>query len=296
MSLLPRSLRARARTFVLACAAMLCAGCSLVNLGYNHVDTVALYMARDYLSLDAAQYAEAKARISVLHDWHRREEMPAYVALLRTASARLSQGLTLEDTRWAVAQARAHYRAASARAAREAAPVLATLELPQIAHLEHKLAENNEKYAREYLPADPAKRHRAQLTRMREGLEDWFGSLNREQVARVERFVTEQGRFSQSRFDDRRHRQLESVALIKRHRRAEELAPRLALLFSNPEAGRSEEFIRDSRLWDEAMAQLLVDLDRSLSAQQRARALERLAKFAREFGELAARPPRPASS
>lgn len=296
MRLIPQSLRTRARILVLAGAALLCAGCSLVNLGYNHADTVALYMARDYLSLDAPQYAEAKARVAVLHDWHRREEMPAYVALLRAASSRLSQGLTIDDTRWAVAQARAHYRTASARAAREAAPVLAMLELPQIAHLEHKIAENNEKYAKEYLPADPAKRHRAQVTRLREGLEDWFGALSREQVLRLERFVTENGRFNQSRFEDRRRWQQESVSLIKRHRRADELAPRLAQLFSNPEAGRTEEFSRESRRWDEAMAQLLVDLDRTLSAQQRSRALERLAKFAREFGELAAKAPRPPSS
>ncbi len=283
---------------LLGCAAVFSAGCSLVNVGYNYADTVALYMARDYLSLDAAQYTEAKARIAALHDWHRREEMPAYATLLRGASARLAKGLTIEDTRWAVAQARAHYRTASARAAREAAPVLATLELPQIAHLEHKLAENNEKYAKEYLSADLAKRQRAQVKRLREGLEEWFGALSRDQASRLERFVAENGRFSQARFDDRRRWQIESIALIKRHRRADELAPRLALMFSQPETARTDEFNRESRQWDEAMAQLLFDLDRTLSPQQRSRALERLAKYAKEFGDLADRAPRaaPASS
>ena len=84
--------------------------------------------------------------------------LAALAALSLAGPPALAKGLTIDDTRWAVAQGRAHYRTASARAAREAAPVLATLELPQIAHLEHKLAENNEKYAKEYLPADLAKR------------------------------------------------------------------------------------------------------------------------------------------
>ena len=54
-----------------------------------------------------------------------------------------------------------------------------------------------------------------------------------------------------------------------------------------PELRRSEEFIREDRRWDEDLARLIVDLDRSLSAEQRARVVQRLAGYAEDFAALA---------
>ncbi len=58
-------------------------------------------------------------------------------------------------------------------------------------------------------------------------------------------------------------------------------------MFTRPEARRSEEFLREDRRWDEDFAQLVVDLDRSLSPAQRARVVRRLSDYAEDCAVLA---------
>ncbi len=58
-------------------------------------------------------------------------------------------------------------------------------------------------------------------------------------------------------------------------------------MFTRPEARRSEEFLREDRRWDGDFAQLIADLDRSLSPAQRARVVRRLSGYAEDCAVLA---------
>ena len=54
-------------------------GCSMVTLGYGHLDTFTLYLVRDYIQPEpGAQYNEARSAVQRLHQWHRQRELPAY--------------------------------------------------------------------------------------------------------------------------------------------------------------------------------------------------------------------------
>ena len=273
----------------LAVCASFLAACSMTRLGYDYADTVVRYMASNYLDLDAVQSEDLKPRLVRLHHWHRVNELPAYAALLRSASQRAAKGITAEDVAWGLGNVRARYRRFAAQAVEDAAPVLATLGLAQLTALEHKFAENNEKFAKQFLSQDDKKRRRAQTKRMLERFRDFAGDLTLEQEARIERFALAHERHVALRFEDRQRWQRDVVALLRQQRAPQELGRRLAGMFNEPELRRSDEFIREDKRWDEDLGQLIVDLDRSLSFEQRARVVRRLSDYAEDFSVLAGR-------
>jgi len=277
------------RFFLLAICALVLAACSATRVAYDNADTMLRFMASSYLDLDAAQSDDLTPRIVRFHQWHRSNELPVYAALLRSASQRAAEGITAEDVTWGLTNVRLRYRRFAAKAAEDAAPVLATLASAQLAALERKFSENNEKYAKEFLPSDDKERRRRQLKRMLERFRDFAGELTPDQEARIERFALDHERHVALRFEDRQRWQRDFVAALRRERKPEELGRHLAGMFERPELRRSEEFIREDKRWDEDLGRLIVDLDRSLSPKQRAQVVRRLSDYAEDFAVLAGR-------
>lgn len=263
--------------------------CSATRLAYDNADTVLRFMASSYLDLDAAQSDDLTPRIVRFHQWHRSSELPAYAALLRSAGERAARGITAEDVAWGLANVRLRYRGFAAKAAEDAAPVLATLAPAQLAALERKLAEDNAKFAKKFLSSDDKDRRPAQLKRMLERFRDFAGELTPEQEARIERFALDHERHVALRFEDRQRWQRDLVAALKEQRESQALGRSLAEMFTRPELRRSEEFVREDKRWDEDLGQLIVDLDRSLSPKQRAQVVRRLSDYAEDFAVLAGR-------
>ena len=282
-------MRKTALGLLLAIGALGLAACSATRVAYDNADTMLRFMASSYVDLDAAQSDDLARRVARFHQWHRANELPVYAALLRSASQRAAEGITAEDVAWGVANVRLRYRRFAAKAAEDAAPVLATLAPPQLAALEHKFAENNGKYTKEFLSSNDNERRRRQLKRMLERFRDFAGELTPDQEARIGRFALARERHVALRFADRQRWQRDFVAALRRERRPEELARRLAEMFEKPELRRSEEFIREDARWEEDLGRLIVDLDRSLSPKQRAHVVRRLSDYAEDFAVLAGR-------
>jgi uncharacterized protein DUF6279 len=278
----------RSFAWIAVAVALLVAGCSgMTRLAYNNADVWLRKVANDYFDLDDAQADDLKVRLRRFHAWHRANELPQYVAFLRTAERRFTKGLTPEDVAWGLSTARARFRALAAKAAEEAAPMLSGLSQEQITVLERKLAENNVKYVRDNLPADERRRMRVQTRRMVDSLRQWTGDLTRDQEARVERFVRAHDRFVQMRFDDRVRGQREAVALLRKRLPAKELAPRLVQHFTEPDARRSDEYRREEKRWEIDFGRLLAELSGTLSAEQRAHVVNSVERYADDFAILA---------
>jgi hypothetical protein len=256
-------------------------------MAYNNADTALRFMASSYLELDPAQAEDMSERIARFHQWHRRSEVPAYADLMRSASERAARGITADDVAWGLDNVRSRYRKFAAKAAEDAAPVLATLNSEQISALERKFADNNGKFEKDFLQADDAKRRRAQTKRMLERFRDFTGDLSVDQEARIDLFVLTYENHVAVRYEDRRQWQRQFVAAIKTLHGSPALGPGLADLFNHPEKRRTEAFIREDRAWDGGLAQLIVELDGSLSPEQRAHVVRRLSEYASDFAALA---------
>jgi hypothetical protein len=276
------------RILLAAAAAALLGGCgTAMRVAYNNGDIALRYMAHEYFDLHGEQSDHLKVQLVRFHAWHRREELPQYAALFASAAERLNRGLTREDVFWAIAAVRARYHVTVEQGAEEFAPVAATFRPDNLEALERKLADNNEKFTKEFLTGDSTKQQRARAKRLAGWFEDWLGSLTPEQEAIILRFAEAQPRLNQIRLDDRRRRQQEFVALLREHRKSPDLAVRMREYLVHWERDRGAEHRRMAREWEDRLATLVVDIDRTLTPKQRGHAVRRFEFFAEEARVLA---------
>ena len=275
------------RLLVLA-AALVLAGCgSVMRVVYNNSDFALRVMANEYFDTQGDQSEVLKAQLARFHEWHRREELPAYARLFQGAADRAARGLTAEDVTWAIVSVRERYRLVVAQAAEDGAPVVATLTAENYAALDRKFTEVNAKFTKDYLAGDQVKRNRARAKWFEERFEYFIGDLTEAQVALIQRFVQTQPRMNEVRLADRKRRQQEFVALIRQYQRSPELAERMRDFFVHWERDRGAEHAKLAREWEGRLGQLVVEMDRTLTPEQRAKLVGRFESLAEDCRVLA---------
>jgi hypothetical protein len=276
----------------LAFAAAL-SGCSAMRLAYENADTFVRWRATSYLDLHGEAMDELDARIDAFHAWHRAEALPQYAGLAAEAAARIERGLSPEDIVWGYDSFMAQVRESLREAAERIAPLLDRLSPEQVRHMEDRFAEDNRKFARENMrPGEKARRH-LRFTRTRERLEDWVGRLSEPQLERVRQYAEGTPVFDELRDRDRKRLQAEFLSVV-RARQAQKRLPAAALDWT---AGRDPAYAAATQAFRVEYFAMLLDLDRMLAPEQRARAAGRLRGFAEDFTALgAAREPRSAEA
>jgi len=272
------------RRLFLACLVALLAGCSALELAYDNADSYLRWQAGRYLDLKNSQAEEFKARVGAFLVWHRSEALPQYARLAGEAGKRLERGASLADMVWSYDAIRQQAQEGLRRASAETGDFLDRLTPAQIEYLEKLFAEDNQKFAREWLEGTPAEQRERRLKRLTHTLEDWLGELSGAQRERVRQFNDSAPLNGEMRDRERRRRQAELLAML----RARESARRLADWAAAWDRGREPAFVRANREFTDGLLALLADLERGLSPRQRALAVARLREYARDFQLLAA--------
>jgi hypothetical protein len=265
-------------------AVLLLAGCSgAVRIVYDNADAFARWKADNYLQLSGADSEELDARIDAFHEWHRAVALPRYAQLAEEAARRVSDGLSQEDLVWGydslVAQAGDSLRGA----AEHLAPLLDRVGAAQLGHLERGFAEDNRRFAKDYLRGSEEDRRRRRVKRTVERLEDWVGRLSEAQRARVQQYAERVPAIDEMRGRDRRRLQVEFLDIV-RHGHARERLPAFAAGWQD---GRDPAYAAASEAFRREFQALLLDLDTTLTPEQRARAVARLRGYAADFAALA---------
>jgi len=260
------------------------AGCSSVRLAYDNADTLLRWEAKSYLDIHGAQADELDARIAAFLAWHRKAALPEYVKLATEAAARVERGLSREDLVWGYDSTIRELRETLRHAIGEGTELLDRLSEEQIVHLESRFAEDNRDFEREHLSGTPQKRRKERARRVVERLEDWVGSLSDAQLERVALYSARAPLYDEQRDREYRRRQAEFVAMLRAHQARERLAD-WALEW---ERGRSPAYQAMVLAEREELFDMLFDIDRTLSAEQRARAAARFRDYAADFARLAA--------
>lgn len=264
-------------------AALLIAGCSMVRLAYENADIYLKWKLSSYLALDEEQMPELEARIGDFMAWHRSQALPQYAALADDATHRVARGLSREDLVWGYDAALAQARESARAAAERIAPLLDRLTPAQIAHLERSFAEDNREFARRYLRGDEPERRRRRVERNVERLGDWVGSLSEAQVKRVATYSERAPLLEELRSRDRKRLQVELLAMV----RAREARRRLPDAAAHWDRGREPAYVAAYESSRGEYFAMLLDIDRSLSAKQRRRAVRALQRWAHDFRTLA---------
>jgi len=271
-------------------ALALVAGCNAMRVTYQHADTLLRWQATRYVDLRDEESDELADRIDGFLAWHRAKALPQYEKIARDGARRLEKGLSPGDVNWGydafVAQARESLRAA----AEEIAPLLDRLDARQAGQIERRFAEDNRKFERENLRGSEKDRRKRRAKRTAERLEDWVGKLSKAQMERVRQYSDRAPLFDDLRERDRKRLQGEFLAIV----RAKEATKRLPDLAVHLERGRSPAYVAAVDANRREYTSLLVDLDSTLSPEQRSRAAARLRAYADDFTALAADPRRAA--
>jgi hypothetical protein len=266
-------------------AAWILGGCTALRLAYDNADTYLQFRARHYLDLDARERDELEERIDSFFAWHRAQALPQYARIANEAAKRLGDGLSREDLVWGydslVANARISIRAAAERIA----PLLDRLTPQQVAHMEKGFAEDNRKFAREYLRGSEQDRRKRRAKRLEERLEDWVGNLSQAQVEQVRRFSERTPLYDELRERDRKRMQAEVLDMARKH----EAQKRLPDLAANWDRGRDPAHVAASNAFRNEYFNLLLELDKTLTQEQRARAQGNFRRYAEDFTVLARR-------
>ena len=260
-------------------------GCSALQIAYDNADTYLRWRATSYLDLHGEAVDELDERIQQLLAWHRKQALPKYERIADDAARRLSRGLSRQDLVWGYDSLMAQARESLHAAAERAAPMLDRLTPVQLAHLEERLADDNRKFARENLRGSEQERRQRRARRAEERLEDWLGSLSHAQVDRIRQFSERAPLTDELRDRDRRRIQAEVIAMI----RAGQAASRLPDFAANWQRGRDPAFTAGTEAWREEVYAMLHDVERTLTAEQRARAVAQLKRYARDLRLLASR-------
>jgi hypothetical protein len=271
--------------FVLLCLALLQA-CSPTRLAYNNADLFLRWQANYYFDLHDEQSEELDRGLAAFLAWHRAKALPEYARLGEDAARRMLRGVKREDLEWSYDAVRAQIREALGAAASESAGLLDRLSPEQIVHFERRLAEENRKFVKEQMQGSLDERRQRRSKRNLDRIEEWFGTLSAPQAERVRLYSARAPFSAELRDQDRRRRQAEFLAMLRAH----EARQRFAAWAQDWEAGREPAYVEASRATRAEYIDLLLDLDRTLSAEQREHAAARLRRFAVLFESLARQP------
>ena len=266
-------------------AAALVAGCSTLRLAYDNANTYLHYRANSYLDLDPKAAEELDERIDEFFAWHRKNALPHYARIAEDAAKRVGNGLSREDLVWGYDSLVAHVRQSLRVGAERIAPMLDRLTPEQVAHMEKRFADDNRKFAREHLRGSEAERRKRRAKRMEERLEDWVGNLSPVQVEKLRQFSERMPLNDELRDRDRKRIQAEFLEIVRRR----EAHKRLAEWASDWERGRDPAYRTASETFRHEYYGLLLELDRTLTDEQRARAQANLRRYADDFRALARR-------
>ncbi|WP_420474742.1 DUF6279 family lipoprotein [Noviherbaspirillum sp. ST9] len=275
--------------------AFLLAGCNALRLGYANGDTFVYWWLDGYVDFADEQKPWVRAHIDRLFDWHRKTQLRDYAQLFGQVQQRLQRGSAQP------AEIREDFDAIRKRAAtilEKSIPELTDLALSiqpgQIAHLEQKLAANNEKYRREYLRGNVDDRQRLRFKKVMKQAEYWFGNFSDEQEAHIRKASDARPLDNDIWMTERVRRQQELLQMLRKiqaEKPAREVVSKMIRdfirhSFENFTYAEHKAFFDGS---SEGMAQMISTIINVATPEQKAHAIRRLQKLIEDCHELAAK-------
>lgn len=272
-------------------AAVLLSGCSAVRFGYGNADSLARWWIDSYIDLSAEQDVLVRERLVRFHAWHRKTQLPDYVAVLRQGQKFVSGQPTAADALALLDDLLQRGRTLAERATPDVADFMASVTPGQIERMAGRFAEKNADYAKEaQLAEGESGQRKARYKRLLERVEYWFGDFNGEQKTALRQLIEGQAAGTQFWYEERVRRQREWLALARQVERERPSRARTIQMlrdyvarFDLPEdAARRSQALALRR----ASAELAVLIHGMTSSAQRTHALHKLGDLMHDFSDL----------
>ncbi|MEI7783533.1 MAG: DUF6279 family lipoprotein [Betaproteobacteria bacterium] len=269
--------------------------CSAVKVAYNNGHELAWWWLSDYLDVNGEDRSTLRQAVHQLHDWHRREQLPTYVDMLRGWQGPVGGDLNSEQV---CRMADELLQRAAALAAMvqvldpPALQVLARLNPGQLAEMERNFAKGNRKFRDKYINVSPKELLVTRLDNALSRAEWLYGPLGRVQEQALRAALQATPWDAREALDWRVRRQ-QDIAQTLRGLSQGQATPeqaRIALgaLLSrqlDPQEPAERARVMATR---QQSCQVLAQLHASTTPAQRAKAQETLRNYAADLATLVA--------
>jgi len=272
--------------------------CSAIKLAYNNLPDLAYWWLDGYADMNEGQSLQVRANLAQLQQWHRDNELVKVADLLQKVRKLAPGDTTPEQVCGLFAAARARSSAVSARAETAAAEIAVSLSAAQIKHIEARFKKGNTEWRSDWDSGERSERSERLEKRVKasvERAEQFYGTLDERQRAVLQAAVNRSSFDPQRSYRERMRRQQDLVHTLRMlsatqgGERASLPAAGAALRAYMERSVRSPDpeyrAYADSAILDNCRT--YAQLHNSTTAQQRTRAMGRLAAYERDARELA---------
>lgn len=283
----PRSARALPCAAGLLVLLLLLQGCSFAfKFGYNRADWLITGQVDDYVNLSDSQQTLFDERFERLWRWHRHEELPAYAQDLREFAAGVEAGLSADDIARFRRQSEGYWERVVRKALPDLTALASSLDDEQVRDLLAEVDSKRAEYAEKWAKPPAAKARQRARKDMLKLLQKRIGSLSDEQAQLVQQWSQDRHLTEPLQAESRRLWR-DRLANILQRRDQTGLAADLAGLLINWRQVHSPELARKLDDNDRLRTQLLTDIAKTASTQQRLQLIAELLKYASDFEALA---------
>lgn len=271
--------------FIFGMGIVLVSGCSRTQFAYNNFDWFLLKRIDHFFTLTSSQETYLEKKITILHAWHRQQELPVLVDALRELRTRFQDGLSREDIDWIDDTQSVFWQRFVARSLPDFARFLATVQPEQVAHLQQSMEERNDFLVQQTQMTD--EELKADILEWLYGfLEGWYGDLTENQRRQIAAWVRPDAEWIGIRLERRKAFQKDFAQLLRTQPQEGAVFQWLMERVIQPETRWEPEFKRrlDAK-WEE-WKDIFFRADALMQPHQRQHALDRLGDYLEDFEDL----------
>ena len=280
-----RLVNPRGGLIAIAACVLILAACSSANLVYNTAPSLIAGEVDDAFNLNGEQADKLDERLEQFFEWHRREELARYQALLERAASKASDGFSAQEFAVLVRDIRGAWERSVDQLIDDLGGLGATLSPVQIEHFRWYYAKTREEYD-DYLALDHEERLEYRAERSLERLERWYGGFDRELEDRI--LVRLQAlpdtwepwlKFRTARIE-------EMLRIFSESTDPDTIKAELRDLMLNHENPIARDFEPKRAAYWQAYGEMLEEINGWMTPEQRQKAVDQLQKYARMVAEI----------
>ena len=281
-----RALRALLAVLVISVST---SGCT-TKLAYDFLDWGLYWELKDYVKFNRDQRFRVKDEISQLIDWHRSEELPQYADQLEKLSKELKSGITVGQLEEFSNNLRDSWQRIVIKTLPAAVDIISNLTDEQVNDFLKMLIEKEGDDAKKIEKGTHVRTVKKREAYVSKKIVDVIGKLNEDQKSLIAQWAlsmkpTQELSLAQAI----QWRTRMQTVLAERHNE-QQMEDNLMVLFANPEQLRSASYRRVIEKNKRLIMQLLFDLNRTLTNQQRSKLIKKLQSYINDFRDLSGRP------
>jgi hypothetical protein len=278
------------RTACIAALLLLLSACNAVKLSYNNAQELTYWWLDGYLNFTAAQKPLVRSELATLHEWHRFNEIPAYIALLDDIRSKTQDDMTGDQVCQVAEKVRMRFRVLNLQLEPMLENIAPTLSREQLAHMEKRLERNNRKWRAEWLEGSHEAREAHRLKLAIKRAEMFYGRLNEEQ-REVLRYNIRHSVFDpQTSYAEKLRRQQDALdtlgKIVDGHPHQADVKLAIVAYFQRLENGNDDAYRNYANHMTADACQGFARLHNATSSAQRKHAADRLAGYIRDLEAL----------